>query len=247
VTASYDTLGVGYAARRRADPRIEAQVWAALGDARSVLNVGAGAGSYEPADRTVDAPEPSLVQIAQRPSSAAPAVRGVAEALPFPAASFDAALAVLTLHHWSDWRRGIEEMRCVVRDRVVVLTFDARMTGEFWLVRDYFPRFVAIDEGQMPPLADLEAALGGSAEPVPIPADCVDGFLGASWRRPERYLDAGARAAISSFHRLEDDELRAGLAKLAHDLESGEWERRNGALLALDALDIGYRLVVAEV
>jgi SAM-dependent methyltransferase len=244
---SYDVIGVGYAERRVADPRIEAQLWAALGDARSVLTVGAGAGSYEPPDREVVALEPSLVQLAQRPPDRAPAVRGVAGALPFPDASFDACLATLTLHHWPDWRAGIRELRRVARKRIVILTHDTSVLERVWLTRDYFPQIADYDRPRFPSLTELEAALGSATtEAVPIPSDCTDGFLFAHWRHPERYLDPAVRAASSGFLLLQPEELDAGLTRLALDLESGEWARRNAYLLDLEAIDGGYRLVVGS-
>jgi SAM-dependent methyltransferase len=241
--ALYDRIGVGYSAYRRPDPRIAAHIADALGPSRSVVNVGAGAGSYEPADRTVVAVEPSAEMVRQRPPSAAPAVRASAEHLPFRDAVFDAAMAVLTIHHWPDWRAGLAEMRRVARGRVVILAFDVDHPG-FWLVRDYFPETAAIDRATMPQLAEIERVLGPiEARPVPVPADCSDGFLGAYWRRPEAYLDPGARGAISSFARITS--LQAGLDRLRAELADGTWHRRNASLLALPELDIGYRLVVA--
>lgn len=239
----YDRIGIGYAAWRRPDPRIAGRIEAALGAARTVLNVGAGAGSYEPAERTVAAVEPSAEMVRQRAPSAAPAVRGAAEALPFRDRSFDAAMAVLTLHHWSDARRGLAEMRRVARDRVAILTWDPEHPG-FWLVRDYFPEIPAMDRETFPTLSTIEDALGPvEVRPVPIPADCTDGFLGAYWRRPATYLDAGARGAISAFARLRDADAR--LARLRADLADGTWERRNRDILSLAEIDLGYRLIVA--
>jgi SAM-dependent methyltransferase len=239
--ATYDAIGAGYARRRQADPRIAAQIHAALGDARSVVNVGAGTGSYEPADRLVQAVEPSATMISQRPTGAAPCVRAAAEALPFANGSFDAAMAILTIHHWSDWRAGVRELRRVARRRILILTFDVE-ASDFWLMRDYFPDLLALDRQIMPPLAALRDELGQDvqASAVPVPFDCKDGFLGAYWRRPEVYLDPVARRSMSSFARID---AAAGLDRLARELESGEWRARYGELLARNALDIGYRLV----
>ncbi|MCC6653049.1 MAG: class I SAM-dependent methyltransferase [Candidatus Eisenbacteria bacterium] len=243
--SDYDSIGRGYAGQRRPDPRIATRLAAAMGNVRTVLNVGAGAGSYEPSDRHVVALEPSRVMIAQRAPGAAPAVQGVAEALPFANRAFDAALAVLTLHHWADRVRGLAECARVARERVVLLTFDAQ-AGGFWLVRDYFPEFMELDRRQFPPIADYAKLFGGHArvevETVPIPRDCVDGFLGAYWARPEAYLDPAVRAGISSFAR---SDTRAGVERLRADLASGEWNERHGELLTKGELDIGYRLVVA--
>lgn len=239
--ATYDTLGEGYAARRRVDPRIAAAIASALGPARSVINVGAGAGSYEPADRAVLAVEPSDLMIRQRPPGAAPCVRGSAQALPVADGAFEAAMAVLTIHHWPDWRRGLRELRRVARRRVVLLTFDVE-ASDFWLTRDYFPELLALDRRIMPSLAALEGELGVfEAEPLLVPHDCSDGFLGAFWRRPQAYLDPAARRSMSSFAKIDAE---AGLHRLAGDLESGLWLQRNADLLALEALDVGYRLLV---
>ena len=236
----YDRIGAGYARRRRPDPRIAAQILAALGDARSVVNVGAGTGSYEPTDRSVQAVEPSALMIGQRAPDAAPCVQAPAEALPFADNAFDAAMAILTIHHWCDWRAGLREMRRVARARIVLLTFDVD-ASDFWLTRDYFPALMALDRQIMPRLADLARELGAfHATPVPVPHDCIDGFLGAYWRRPELYLDPAARGAMSSFARIDAED---GLRRLETDLASGAWRARNAALHDLAALDIGYRLL----
>lgn len=236
----YDTIGTGYRQHRLPDARIAERLSAALGDAESVLNVGAGTGSYEPKDRRVVAVEPSATMIAQRPNGSAPVVQAHAEHLPFEGGEFDAAMAVLTVHHWDDWRRGIEEITRVARS-VVLLTWDPAHDG-FWLTQDYVPEVLALDRRIFPPLDALAAALGGAdVHPVPIPHDCTDGFGSAYWRRPEAYLDAGVRGAMSSFTRVD---ARAGLARLADDLDSGRWHDRYGHLLNEDTLDAGYRLVV---
>lgn len=238
--AVYDDIGKGYALRRRPDPRIASAITAALGHARSIVNVGAGAGSYEPADRIVQAVEPSATMIRQRRADAAPCVRASAEALPFPDHAFDAAMAVLTIHHWTNWRAGLSEMRRVARHRIVLLTFDAE-ASTFWLTRDYFPEIATQDRQIMPQLRALQDHLGAfHATPVLVPQDCMDGFLGAYWRRPHTYLDAQARRSMSSFAKLDAE---AGLQKLRRDLNSGAWRARNADLLERDALDIGYRLL----
>lgn len=243
-TERYDIIGRAYTGHRRPDPRIARVINAALGDAKSVLNVGAGAGSYEPDDRMVVAVEPSAVMIAQRPAGAAPAVRASAENLPFPDNAFEAALAILTVHHWSDQRAGLREMRRVARDRVVILTWDPSHKG-FWLVRDYFPDLIEFDRGIFPALADYEAALGRvEVRAVPVPRDCVDGFLGAYWQRPEAYLSENIRAGISTFTRIND--VSSGIERLRSDLESGQWATKNAELLNLNELDLGYRLIVSR-
>ena len=239
----YDLIGVNYSQLRKPDPRIAAAIAVALGNAKTVLNVGAGAGSYEPADRQVTAVEPSAEMIRQRSSPAAQVVQGRAEELPFPDGSFDAAMAVLTVHHWSDQAKGMSEMRRVTRGPLVILTYDPAFRG-FWLA-DYLPELVSLDEAQMPRMEDYERWLGPvEVSAVPIPHDCVDGFLCAYWRRPAAYLDERIRAAISSFWALGD--VSEPLARLEADLANGQWERRYGELLDRDELDCGYRLVVAN-
>lgn len=240
---TYDTIGVNYSGFRRPDARIEHAIAMALASARTVLNVGAGTGSYEPRDRIVTAIEPSAEMIRQRNASAAPVVQGCAEYLPFEDNRFDAAMAVLTVHHWTNKKRGMAEMRRVAKDRVVVLTFDPSYR-QFWLA-DYIPDLARLDARQMPGLADFEDWLGPvDILPVPIPHDCTDGFLGAYWRQPAAFLDPNVRAAISCFWALERAD--SGLKELASDIETGAWEDRYGHLLELDTLDVGYRLVVTR-
>jgi SAM-dependent methyltransferase len=242
VDTAYDTLGRGYAGHRRADSRIAALIEQELGDAASVVNIGAGAGSYEPSGRDVIAVEPSEVMIAQRPPGSAPLVRARAERLPFADAAFDAAMAVLTIHHWGDLEAGVAEMRRVAR-RVVVLTWDQRVCDRYWLVAEYLPEIAVQDAKRAVPVERLIELLGAAeVRPVPVPHDCTDGFMGAYWRRPEAYLDPGVRAAISSLAAL-GDQAAGGLGRLRADLRCGAWQRRHARLLALDELDIGYRLV----
>jgi SAM-dependent methyltransferase len=241
---TYDAIARTYVRYRRPDPRIGAAVIAALGEAPSVANIGAGAGSYEPDDRVVVAVERSATMIASRRPGSAPAVRGRAEQLPLRTDAVSASLAVLTVHHWDDIARGLAEMRRVARDRVVILTWDPA-AEPFWLVRDYFPELIAEDRRIFPPIGQLEAAFGElDVQGLPVPADCVDGFLGAYWRRPEAYLDPDVRACISTFGRLTD--VTRGLARLRQDLDSGEWHRRNADVLAQDELGIGYCMVIAR-
>ncbi|MGE3166639.1 MAG: class I SAM-dependent methyltransferase [Planctomycetota bacterium] len=252
----YDRIGLHYGDLRRPDPRVLECLLQGLGGAKSILNVGAGAGSYEPRDRAVVALEPSSLMISQRRATCRGVVRGVAEALPFASAGFDACLAVLTLHHWSDPWTGVAEMRRVARERVVIVTWDPAAPG-FWLT-DYFPRILDIDRAIFLSLTDLRARFGAQLEvrPVPVPADCTDGFLGAYWCRPRAYLDQRVRSAISSFSKLPDSEVRQGLAQLQRDLASGRWQSLYGAALGLtdpesprsgSTLDLGYRLVVLDV
>ena len=241
--ALYDRLGRSYATTRREDPRIAAAIQAALGDARRVVNVGAGGGAYEPRDREVVAVEPSAVMIAQRPAGAAPVVQASAEQLPFADGEFDVAMAILTVHHWSDLEAGICELERVA-GRIVILSWDQKTTGRFWLVRDYLPEVAAYDSRSPTTHRLLELLGGGEVTPVPVPHDCADGFLAAWWRRPEAYLDPEVRAGISSLSLLEG-RLDLGLRRLARDLSSGRWHERYAHLLELEELDAGYRLIVS--
>jgi SAM-dependent methyltransferase len=239
---SYDTIGHGYARHRRPDSRIARAIDEALGDAATVVNVGAGTGSYEPADRPVVAIEPSAVMIAQRPPDAAPVVRALAERLPFPGASFDAALAVLTVHHWPDVVGGLAELRRVAR-RAVILTFDPAMQDRLWLFPEYLPEWTSRTQ----PLDMVATAVGAShVDVVPVPADCTDGFGLAYWRRPASYLDPDVRACISFFSALPPALVEARMARLRRDLDNGDWHRRHRDLLELEELDLGLRLVVAD-
>lgn len=244
---TYDRLGLGYSAVRRPDRRIASQIEAALGDARSVLNVGAGAGSYEPTDREVTAVEPSRTMIEQRPPGSAPVVEAFAEELPFEDHSFDAAMALITVHHWSDAQAGLAEMVRVARQRVLVLTFTPTPPTELWMARDYFPRILDFHARVMLPIDELTAMLpAASGEPVPIPNRCTDGFWLAIWDRPEMHLDPDVRRASSSWHHMAQDEIEGGLARLSADLESGRWDERNGHLRTQAELDVGLRLVTSE-
>lgn len=242
MSAKYDTIGINYAELRKPDRRIARIIESALGSAETVLNVGAGTGSYEPTDRSVTAVEPSREMIRKRSPGAAEAVQASADDLPFDDKSFDASMAILTIHHWPDKAAGLREMRRVTRGRIVLLTFDP--SHRPWLT-DYLPELATLDEEQAPAMSDYERWLGPvKVTPVLVPHDCSDGFLYAYWRRPAAYLDERIRSGSSSFWAIGSAE--AGLQRLKRDLESGEWERRYADLLALDAYDAGYRLVVAE-
>jgi SAM-dependent methyltransferase len=242
----YDRIGKTYAVTRRPDPRIARLIEEALADSVTVVNVGAGAGGYEPRDRRVVAIEPSETMVRQRPRDAAPAVLGYAENLPLCDDSVDAGLAILTVHHWADAARGLTELRRVARRRVVVFTFDPEFKSGFWLW-EYLPNLAAADLARLPPLSVYQAALGAlDVLSVPVPHDCTDGFLAAYWRRPEAYLSEQIRANISTFSLLPAAEIDPGLARLAADIDSGAWVNRHGPLLQLDELDVGYRLLVAD-
>jgi SAM-dependent methyltransferase len=242
----YDSIGATYTVTRRTEPRIAAQVWAALGDARTVLNVGAGTGSYEPSDRDVTAVEPSPVMRAQRPPGAAQCVAATAESLPFEDQSFDAAMAFATIHHWQDPIAGLREMRRVAR-RVVVFTHDSSDSGwchRFWLSRDYLPELADLVAGR-PSLTELACAIGARMEPVLIPWDCADGFFEAYWRRPEAYLDEHVRRGISVWARVGPDAEQRAVRSLRADLASGRWAERNRDLVDLEAAELGLRLLIA--
>jgi SAM-dependent methyltransferase len=243
MTSRYDMIGIDYAQLRRPDPRIAAMIERALGDAQTVINVGAGTGSYEPLGRHVTAVEPSIEMIRQRPPDAAPVVQASAEDLPFPDKSFDAAMAVLTVHHWQDQARGMRELRRVTRGPIVILTFDPAFRG-FWLT-DYLPQLIELDARVMPAMELYQEWLGPvEIVPVPIPHDCTDGFLCAYWRRPAAYLDERVRKGISCFWSIGDAALEP-LERLRADLDSGRWTEDQAELLKLDACDLGYRLVSA--
>jgi SAM-dependent methyltransferase len=241
--ALYDTIGKGYANYRRPDPRIAAALMTALGNARTVLNVGAGTGSYEPVDRAVIAVEPSEIMIRQRRGISAPVIRASAMDLPFRDNTFDAALAIFTVHHWPDQKRGLSELKRVA-PRAIILTWEPPEAPS-WLTRDYFPNILADGRNLLPPIASHYESVFNQIEvlTVPIPNNCSDGFLEAYWQRPESYFDPGKRGAISAF---ADVDTAPGLAHLRRDLDDGTWMRRNGHLLELDALDLGYRIVIGK-
>jgi ubiquinone/menaquinone biosynthesis C-methylase UbiE len=242
----YDTIGATYTVTRRTEPRIAAQIWAALGDARTILNVGAGTGSYEPPDRDVTAVEPSALMRAQRPAGAAPCVAATAESLPFEDQSFDAAMSVSSIHHWQDPIAGLREMRRVAR-RVVVFTHDSSDTGwrrRFWLTRDYLPEVADLVVGR-PSVTELARAIEARMEPVLIPWDCVDGLFEAYWRRPEAYLDENVRRGVSVWARVGPEAEQRAVRSLRDDLVSGRWAERNRDLVDLDAAELGLRLLIA--
>jgi SAM-dependent methyltransferase len=245
--ALYDTVGRTYRATRQADPRVAAQIGQALADSGSVVNIGAGAGSYEPAE-TIAAIEPSQIMIDQRPPGAAAAIRAAAEHVPLRDNCTDAALAVLTVHHWADLAAGIAEMRRIARYRLVLLTWDADVIGQkFWLLSEYLPEARAADAALAVPVQRLTSLLADPVmTPVPVPHDCTDGFGAAFWRRPYAYLDPAVRAGMSLFTTTGPSMIEAGLARLAADLRSGRWQREHAGLLELTQLDVGYRLITAR-
>ncbi|HZY92187.1 MAG TPA: class I SAM-dependent methyltransferase [Thermoplasmata archaeon] len=243
---TYDVIGRNYSIHRRPDPRIAARINTALADAQRVLNVGAGSGSYEPRGLPVVATEPSRVMIAQRRGRSTRVVRGVAEALPFFDKAFDVAMAVFTIHHWKDLRKGLSEMRRVSR-RQLILTFDQQAEYRFWLVSDYFPEIATSVPFTAARFEDILSEMRPSVvEPILIPHDCVDGFLAAYWRRPAAYLDPAKRACISSFAMMDAVSLSRGLTRLSSDLRSGRWARKNAHLKEQTEYDGGYRLLLSE-
>jgi SAM-dependent methyltransferase len=246
--ASYDTLGLHYSRIRRPDPRLAAAIWSALGDAESIVNVGAGAGSYEPSDRAVIAVEPSDVMIAQRPPGAAPAVKAAAESLPLRDGAVDAAMAVLTMQHWDDVDRGLREMVRVARRRIVLVTMDADVLAELWVIRDYLPDTIAAHAAGFPSIGWLlETLPGADVSPLPIARDCTDGFMAAYWGRPEAYLDPAIRAGTSGWQQVPAEVVDRALDRLQADLRGGGWDRRYGRLRRQETLDVGLRLIRSEV
>jgi SAM-dependent methyltransferase len=244
----YDRIGQGYARTRREDPRFAAAIQGALGDARTVVNVGAGTGSYEPRDRQVIAIEPSDVMAAQRTGDLSPAIRVGAGDLPLRDDSVDAAMAVLTIHHWdSDQERGVKEMRRVARSAVVILTYDATVSARMWLMADYLPEVAELDRRIFPSPKIVADWLGGTTriEPVPIPSDTPDWMLGSFWAHPERVLDEQARNATSGFARMDAAAVERVVSAVESDLQSGVWDARHGHLRRLDAYDVGLRLLIS--
>ena len=239
MNAIYDEIGKRYRDRRAADPRIFALLQAQLGAANTVINIGAGTGSYEPGNRQVTAVEPSAVMIAQRAEHAAPVVQAIAEALPFADATFDVAMGVLTVHHWTDWEQGLKEAARVAGGNVLLLTW-VGFGQDFWLA-DYFPEIARLDKPRFQTIEEYQSVLGPiESTLVPIPHDCTDGFMCAYWRRPEAYLDPGVRSGISTFSIMQDP--TPALKRLERDLASGSWREQYGDLLSLDSFDYGYRL-----
>ncbi|MFI1868648.1 methyltransferase domain-containing protein [Streptomyces jumonjinensis] len=243
---TYDRIGATYNHTRRPDRRIAVEIHEALGDAGTVINVGAGAGSYEP-PQTVLAVEPSAVMIAQRPAGSARALQASAESIPIADDSADAAMALLTVHHWTNLEAGIGELLRISRQHVVIFTWDQAVFRRFWLLDEYLPEVAEFVDAHAVPIDRLIALLGGARiETVPIPYDCTDGFGAAFWRRPEAYLDPEVRAGISMLAQTGEEVLRPGLARLSSDLSSGVWHDRHADLLDRETLDVGYRLLVAD-
>lgn len=244
--ANYGEIGRGYASIRQPDPRIEARVWAALGDARTVVNIGAGAGSYEPHDREVTAVEPSASMRAERPPHRSRAIDATSEALPFDDDSFDAAMASVTIHQWPDLEKGLREMRRVSRGPVVILTFSPEVPEPWWQPV-YVPELYEVEARRMPTMERIAAALGGRVDiqTIPVPADCIDGFGQAFFARPEITLDPEVRRAMSAWSFLEPGVVERYVRELGADLASGAWDESWGRFRELESFDGGLRLVVA--
>ncbi|MGK4579131.1 methyltransferase domain-containing protein [Kitasatospora sp. HPMI-4] len=243
LSATYDRIGIDYSRIRRPDPRLHALIGQALEGAHMVVNVGAGAGSYEPERSEVTAVDPSQVMLDQHPG--ATKVKAGAEALPFHDASFDAAMAVMTVHHWPDLLRGLRELRRVAR-RQVVFTWDPTHQPELWLLEEYLPEIRDLEHARFTPLATVVDALDAhTVVPFPIPHDFTDGFQTAYWRRPEFYLDPVIRQASSTFAQLPPSIVEPAITRLHDDLRSGLWHRRHADLLDRTSMDYGYRLVIA--
>jgi SAM-dependent methyltransferase len=239
----YDAIGVGYGSKRRPDPRLASAIHAAIGSASTILNVGAGAGSYEPSDRPVVSLEPSGVMLAQHPGRLR--VQGAAEHLPFDDGAFDVALAILTVHHWEDLDAGLSELRRVAR-RQVLFTWDPDHECKLWITTDYVPAIDELETSRFTSLASIVKALDAhTVEVFEVPYDFTDGFQAAFWRRPEMYLDPEVRSASSTFASLPSELVDPGIEQLRHDLQTGEWYEAYGGLLALDRLDLGHRIVIA--
>jgi SAM-dependent methyltransferase len=245
----YDSIGAQYAATRQEDPGIAALIHAALGEARTIVNVGAGAGSYEPRDRHVIAVEPSEVMIAQRDAGLPPVIPTGAYPLPLEDRSVDAAMAILTIHHWDrDQERGVRELRRVARGPVVILTFDPRVSARMWLMADYLPEVAELDRRIFPTPQTLARWLDAEVDvrEVPIPRDTPDWTLGSFWAHPERVLDAQARSSTSGFARMPPGVVNRVVEAVRRDLQDGAWDARHGHLRELEEYDAGLRLLVSN-
>lgn len=245
---NYDQLGQSYSGYRRTDPRIAAYVYAALGNAKTVLNVGAGAGSYEPENRYVVALEPSAVMRAQRKANGKiPAIIGTADSLPFDEDSFDASMAMVTIHHWPDIQKGLQQLRRVTKEQVLIMTFDPEALDNFWNVH-YFPELIEVEKARYPTIDFITDTLGGNCDvqSIPIPLDCVDGFQEAFYGRPEAFLEKEVRLAQSAWGFLPEGMEEQLVKRLADDLSSGEWDKRYGHFRIQPSFTCALRLIIAR-
>ena len=245
----YDTIGQGYSARRKEDPALSKKIANALGDAQTIVNVGAGTGSYEPRDRLVIPVEPSEVMIRQRHSTSLPAIRANADALPLYDKDVDAAMTVLSLHHWAPFQEaGVREMTRIARDRVVIVTIDPRVSGRMWLMADYLHEVAFLDNEIFPFPETIAEWLGCNTdiEVVPVSRDTPDWTLISFWAHPQRVLDATARAATSGFARQDEAVVQRVVSDVARDLQNGRWDERNGHLRSVDECDVGLRIITAK-
>lgn len=239
--AKYDQIGINYAQKRKSDPRIAAQISERLEGANSVLNIGAGAGSYEPKDLDLVALEPSLEMIKQRPFDAHPVVQGIAELLPFPDHSFSHALTILSMHHWTDQELAFSEINRVATDKFIAVSWNPD-SEPFWLTRDYFLEIVDMDRDNFPSISLFKDHFDHvKIEPLFIPEDCTDGFLAAYWKRPSAYLDPAVRNSISSFAKMGD--ISETLTQLESDINSGQWHQKNASILNESQIDAGYIII----
>jgi SAM-dependent methyltransferase len=245
---NYDTHGQKYSGQRKTDPRIAAYIHNELGDSKTVLNIGAGAGSYEPEDKYVIAVEPSIAMRTQRIANGKiPAINAKADSLPFDNKSFDASMAMVTVHHWPDLEKGIDEIRRVTRNKIVVMSFDPDALDDFWNV-NYFPELIEIERKRYPSIDRLQKALGGNSEiiKIPIPLDCVDGFQEAYYGRPEAFLEKEVRMAQSAWGFLPPELEEKYLHNLRNDLQSGAWDKKFGHFRTQPTFTGALRLIVAH-
>ena len=238
--AIYNKIGKSYSEYRAPDPHIAGIINQSLGNAKRIINVGAGSGSYEPGHLNVTAVEPSSVMISQRPAHAAEAVQGRAEHLPFKDKTFDAAMAILTIHHWEDLDQGLSELKRVAK-KVIIVTWDPSFEG-FWMTNDYFPEILSYDKGRFPAFGRIANLMGAiKITNIPVPANCIDGFASAYWQRQEAILMKPVRDATSAFNKIPD--LNQKLARLKQDISSGIWAEKYGYLLNKNEMDLGFRLL----
>ncbi|NOX52787.1 MAG: class I SAM-dependent methyltransferase [Gammaproteobacteria bacterium] len=241
----YDNIGINYSVQRHTDPRIASQLFSELKEATRIVNIGAGTGSYEPENIELVAVEPSSKMIAQRKMGSHKVEKAFAEELPFENNSFSHAMTVLSMHHWENRELAFREINRVVTEKFVAITWDPE-SDPFWLTRDYFPEIYELDKRIFPKLDELSEHFDEvGMRPLPIPSDCIDGFLAAFWKKPEAYLSHDVRQSISPFSKINN--LADGLQKLKEDLASGVWARNNSSILDSITLDVGYKVVWAQV